>query len=275
MRDWNWRGMRAVIAKDLRQVRQNNMVWLPMVILPVILQVILPAAMILLPRFVTAEEMNYEDIEPLLRMMPAELNPASGATSPEALWVMMSAGYMFAPFFLIVPLMVSSILAADSIVGEKERKTLEGLLYTPLTDAELYLAKVLVAILPALALTLGSFVLYTIVVNATGYGTVGRIFFPNPIWWPLVFWVAPAVSVAGLGVTVLISSRAKSFMQAQQSSGFLVLPIVAWMAAQTTGAFFVGPGLLMLIGLFVWAAGLWLIWIGSRTLSRSNLISRV
>jgi len=118
-------------------------------------------------------------------------------------------------------------------------------------------------------------VLYTIVVNATGYGTVGRIFFPNPIWWPLVFWVAPAVSVAGLGVTVLISSRAKSFMQAQQSSGFLVLPIVAWMAAQTTGAFFVGPGLLMLIGLFVWAAGLWLIWIGSRTLSRSNLISRV
>ncbi len=275
MRDWNWRGMRAVIAKDLRQVRQNNMVWLPMVILPVILQVILPAAMILLPRFVTAEEMNYEDIEPLLRMMPAELNPASEATSPEALWVMMSAGYMFAPFFLIVPLMVSSILAADSIVGEKERKTLEGLLYTPLTDAELYLAKVLVAILPALALTLGSFVLYTIVVNATGYGTVGRIFFPNPIWWPLVFWVAPAVSVAGLGVTVLISSKAKSFMQAQQSSGFLVLPIVAWMAAQTTGAFFVGPGLLMLIGLFVWAAGLWLIWIGSRTLSRSNLISRV
>jgi ABC-2 type transport system permease protein len=275
MRSWNWRGMRAVIGKDLGQVRQNTMVWLPMVILPVILQVIMPLFMILLPQLGGQESMNMEDIEPLIRLMPASLNPAGATTTPEALWVIMSSCYMFAPFFLIVPLMVSSILAADSIVGEKERKTLESLLYTPLSDAELYIAKALVSILPALSLTVVSFVVYTIVVNAAGYATVGRLFFPTLIWWPLVFWVAPAVSVAGLGVTVLISSKAKSFMQAQQSSGILVLPIVAWMAAQAAGVFFMGPGLLTLIGLIVWAIGLWLIWIGSRTLSRSNLISRV
>ena len=117
--------------------------------------------------------MNMGDIEPLLRMLPAALNPATATTSPEALWVIVSSCYLFAPFFLIVPLMVSSILAADSLVGEKERKTLEGLLYTPLTDAELYVAKALVAMLPALALTLVSFVIYTIVVNVAGYSTVG------------------------------------------------------------------------------------------------------
>ena len=50
MRNWNWRGMRAVVVKDLTQVRQNTMVWLPMVILPVILQVILPVFMIMLSR---------------------------------------------------------------------------------------------------------------------------------------------------------------------------------------------------------------------------------
>ncbi|MFO7696233.1 MAG: ABC transporter permease subunit [Anaerolineae bacterium] len=273
MRDWNWRGVRAIVEKDLYQVRQNTMIWLPMVILPVILQIVLPVFMILLPQFAGDAEM--EDIEPLLRMLPAALNPSSPTTSPEALWVIVSSSYLFAPFFLIVPIMVSSILAADSLVGEKERKTLEGLLYTPLTDAELYVAKALVAILPALTLTLVSFLVYTIVVNAAGYSTVGRIFFPTLIWWPLVFWLAPAVSVAGLGVTVLISSKAKSFMQAQQTSGILVLPIVAWMAGQATGAFFLGPGLIMLVGLFVWLLGLWLIWIGTKTLARGNLISRI
>ncbi|MHB1319023.1 MAG: ABC transporter permease subunit [Anaerolineae bacterium] len=275
MRDWNWRGVRAIVVKDLYQVRQNTMVWLPMVILPVILQILLPLFMILLPKLGGEAEINMEDIEPLLKMLPGALNPASAATSPEALWVIVSSSYLFAPFFLIVPIMVSSILAADSLVGEKERKTLEGLLYTPLSDAELYVAKALVAILPALALTFVSFAIYTIVVNAAGYSAVGRIFFPTPIWWPLVLWLAPAVSVAALGMTVLISSKAKSFMQAQQTSGILVLPIVIWMAGQASGAFFLGPGILMLAGLFVWVLGLWLIWIGTRTLARGNLISRI
>ncbi len=275
MRDWNWRGMWAVVAKDLTQVRQNTMVWLPMVILPVILQIVLPLVMILLPQIVGEAAMDMQEIEPLLAMIPAGLIPVADNTSPEALWIILTSCYMFAPFFLIIPLMVSSILAADSIVGEKERNTLEGLLYTPLTDQELYIAKTLVSILPALSITLVSFVLYTIVVNAAGYAVVGRIFFPTLIWWPMVFWLAPALSVAGLGVTVLISSRAKTYMQAQQAGGLLVLPIVAWMGAQATGAFFMGPGLLMLVGLFVWALALWLIWIGSKTLSRSNLISRV
>ena len=33
-------------------------------------------------------------------------------------------GYLFAPMFLIMPLMLSSIIAAESFAGERERKTL-------------------------------------------------------------------------------------------------------------------------------------------------------
>ena len=245
MRNWNWRGMRAVIAKDLAQVKQNTMVWLPMIILPVILQVLMPLGMILAPQLAGEAAVDMGEIEPLLKMLPASLVAGMEEFSPEALWVVLSSSYLFAPFFLIVPIMVSSILAADSIVGEKERKTMEGLLYTPLTDSELYVAKALVAVIPALSISLGSFILYTLVVNIAGYPVVGRIFFPTAIWWPLVFWLAPAVSVAGLGVTVLISSKAKTFMQAQQLGGVLVLPIVGWMVAQSAGVFFMGQSLMM------------------------------
>ncbi|MGI6368191.1 MAG: ABC transporter permease subunit [Anaerolineae bacterium] len=275
MRNWNWRGMWAIVAKDLKQVRQNTMVWTPMVILPILLQVILPLVMILLPRMVSDMGSELSDLEPLLAAIPAELLPGIREASPEVVWVMLTSAYLFAPFFLLIPMMVTSILAADSIVGEKERKTLEGLLYLPLTDQELYLAKTLVSIIPALVITLVSFLLYTLVVNAAGYGVVGRVFFPTPLWWPLVFWLAPAVAVAALGATVLISSRATTYVQAQQSSGLLVLPVVAWMVSQATGVFIMGPGMMMLVGTLIWAIGIWLIWLGSKTLSRSRLISQV
>ena len=48
---------------------------------------------------------------------------------------MLVNGYLLAPLFLIVPLMVSAVLAADAFAGEKERKTLERLLHLPLATA--------------------------------------------------------------------------------------------------------------------------------------------
>ncbi len=87
--------------------------------------------------------------------------------------------YMLAPMFLIMPLMVSSILAADSFAGEKERKTLEALLYTPTTDRELFTAKLLGAWLTAVIVALLSFVVYAVMVNAAGWHSIGHLFFPT------------------------------------------------------------------------------------------------
>ncbi|MBM3188914.1 MAG: hypothetical protein FJZ90_09350 [Chloroflexi bacterium] len=272
---WNWRAIRAVIRKDLRQVLENKAVWLPMVLVPAIIQVILPMVIVLLPTFVDPSELDLEEMDSLLQVMPAGPRGMLEGLSGAQTWIHFGANYMFAPMFLIVPLMVSSILAADSIVGERERKTLEGLLYTPITDTELFAAKVLTAFLPALVISVTSFVLYGIVVNASGYAVMRRLFFPTPTWWPLVFWLGPGISLVGLGVTVLISSRVKTFMQAQQLSGMLVLPIVFLMIGQVTGLFFLSVELLLVVGLLVWLIGLWLIWIGARTFSRGELIARL
>ena len=47
------------------------------------------------------------------------------------------------PFFLFVPIMASSVMAASSFVGEKEKHTLETLLYSPLSLRQLFQSKVL------------------------------------------------------------------------------------------------------------------------------------
>jgi len=271
----NWRAIRAIMRKDLSLVFKNRMVWLPIVVVPAMLLVIMPVVMLALPAFLSPAEFESEELEPLLKKMPAHLKLQIAQLSGVQQYVLLASSHMFAPLFLIVPLMVSSVLGADSFAGERERKTLEALLYTPITDSELFLAKLLVGFLPALVVDVGSFFLYSLVVNLLGYSVMGRIFFPTPIWWPLVFWVGPGVSAAGLGATVLISSKAKTFMQAQQMSGMLVLPIVFLMIAQTTGLLFVGTGLLLIAGAFVWLLGIWLIWVGAKTFSRGELITKI
>ena len=50
--------------------------------------------------------------------------------SPEQLPIVLILGYLIAPLFLILPLVISCVIAAEAFVGEKERKTLEALLYT-------------------------------------------------------------------------------------------------------------------------------------------------
>ena len=66
---------------------------------------------------------------------------------------MLVLGYLLSPLLLVIPLMVSAVLAADAFAGEKERRTLEVVLHLPITDRDLFLAKVLTALLPAVAIT--------------------------------------------------------------------------------------------------------------------------
>ena len=272
---WNWRAMRAMMRKDLKQVTQNKMVWLPMVIVPAIFLIVFPALVVVLPTLAPPSEFKADDLAPLFRQIPEQFKkPLEGLTLQQQFTVV-GANFLFAPMFLLIPLMVASVLGADSFAGEKERKTLEGLLYTPISDMELFVAKLLTALAPAMVINVVSFVLYGLVVNLGGYHTIGHIFFPTVTWWPLVFWMGPAVSVAGLGATVLMSSKAKTFMEAQQISGTLVLPIVFLMIGQITGLFFLSIALMFAIGVVIWGVGIWLIWIGAKTFSRGELIARI
>jgi len=172
-------------------------------------------------------------------------------------------------------LMVASVIAADSFAGEKERKTLEALLYTPTSDQELFFAKVLSAWLPAMGVALGGFVLYAIVANLAAWPVMGRIFFPNLMWILLVIWVAPAVAGLGLGTMVLVSSRVSGFQEAYQLGGAIVIPIVVLVIGQATGVMYFSAGLVALLGLVIWAVDAVILWFGIKVFQRGELIVRI
>src|SRR5262249_57363554 len=68
--------------------------------------------------------------------------------------------HQFLMLFLLTPITGAMALASHSIVGEKQARTLEPLLATPISTAELLVAKVLGSLLPTLAISLVGLVTY-------------------------------------------------------------------------------------------------------------------
>ena len=66
-----------------------------------------------------------------------------------------------------MPVTGAMALAAHAIVGEKQARTLEPLLATPLTTLELLMAKVAGALIPTLAISTGGLIAYGLVIAAS------------------------------------------------------------------------------------------------------------
>src|SRR5207237_9007834 len=78
--------------------------------------------------------------------------------------------------FLLMPITGAMSLAAHAIVGEKQARTLEPLLATPLTTFELLVAKVLGALVPTLAISAGAIGLYFAWIALTAHrGAIGAM----------------------------------------------------------------------------------------------------
>ncbi len=271
----NWRAIYAIVRKDLRVVMQNKGVVLPIILLPVILFVVLPLLVLLLPLAFNSPGASGNDLQELLAMVSPGLRAQLEGLDPDAAGAVFFLVYMLAPLFLIVPIMVSNVIAADSFVGEKERKTLEALLYTPTTDGELLTGKMLSAWLPALLVSLLGYVLYSITANLAAAQLVGKPLFPNLIWSAMVVWVAPAAAAFGLSSMILVSVRAKTFQEAYQLGSLVVLPVVILLLGQAVGIIYFSIWLTLLLGLVLWVVSLVLLYFGRRTFHRTELIARL
>jgi ABC-2 type transport system permease protein len=273
----NRRSIWAIARKDLKEVRQNKVAWGPAIIVPLIFAILMPILLIVLPQAIPVEDVERElgDINVLLSKLPPSMQVLFNGLSLEQMFVLYLTGFMLGPLFLILPLMFSTVVGADSFVGERERKTMEALLYTPATDLELFLGKVLASVIPAVFLSWLTYLVYIIVVNVASFGLFGRIWFPLPTWWPMMFWLTPAFAVLGISATVMISARVKTFMEAYQSSASLVVLVLALVAGQATGVLFLGVGTVLLIGSLIWIVDVILIYISVRNFKRSRLITQL
>jgi len=265
-----WPQVWAMVERDLRAVRRAKAVFLPMMIVPTLLLVVLPLVVGLAARSASEGDTS----TPLLQTLPDQLAAPIEALPVEQQLVTLVLGYLLAPLFLIVPLMVSAVIAADAFAGEKERRTLETLLHLPMSDRDLFVAKLLTAYLPALAVSWVGFAIYVVIANAVAWPVIGGLIVPNRLWLAMILWVAPAVAALGLGVMVRVSARTRTTQEANQLGGAVILPLIFLAVGQSTGLLLVSLTLAMAVGAVLWVVAIWLILRGAHRFSRDGMAAQ-
>ena len=264
----DWPVVWAIVRRDLTAVRRSKAVVIPMLLVPTLLMLVLPLLVGYAARSASSSELG---AEAFLDSVPRQLAEPIEALPPEAQLLTLILGFLLAPLFMIVPLMVSAVIAADTFAGEKERRTMETLLHLPISDRDLFLAKLLTGMVPALAVSWGGFLAFSVVANAVAWGRVDGLLVPNQLWLVMIFWVAPAVAMLGLGVMVRVSARSRTSQEANQLGGAVILPLIFIAVGQSTGILLVSLSIALGIGAAIWVIALFLVWRGSRQFSRDRI----
>lgn len=266
------RQIAAVVRKDLRVALSSKAVSMPLLIVPLIFIVILPLAVALFAPLAANE--GADIMRELEGFSPTLLESVAGLTDPQKVVVIFLV-YMMAPLFLVLPVMFASVLAADSFAGEKERKTIEALVYSPISDRDLVLAKMLSAWLPAVVVGAGAFIAYCLLANLAAWPVMGRLFLPTWMWVALIAWVMPAMAAVALGATVIVSARVSTFQESYQLGAVVVLPLVAMVIAQATGVIYLSVWLVVALGAVLWVIAAFLVRLGGQRFQRARIMASV
>lgn len=179
---------------------------------------------------------------------------------------------LWLPIFLIMPVFIPILIAAQSVAGERERGTLEALLAAPISTLSVVLAKSLAAVTPAVAITWAAALAFRLGLGALGGPGSEAAFGAD--WWLAIGAVAPLLATFGNTLAVLISIRLADARAAQNFAAMSVVPIVGLVVARLAGGVEGGPWLYGLWALALIPTDLALIVLAARAFSRERLLTR-
>ena len=201
-----------------------------------------PMALTLLPIIALYAIGFMKDTSPLSSLGPLAANAAfANMTARE--FAQAVTGQQFGLLMLLLPMIIPSVLAAHAIVGERAQRTLEPLLATPITTAELLVAKCVAALVPGVLLSWLCAGLFALGVWGTAQTSAVVDAVLTPGLWLVLGLCSPLLALFSIGLMVLASSRVTDPRTAQQLSGLLVLPVAAGVVGQVTGTLIVDTGL--------------------------------
>lgn len=151
-------------------------------------------------------------------------------------------------FFIVIPIMASSVMAASSFVGEKEKRTLETLLYSPITLKQIFQSKIFASLSLSMIVTFSSFIVMVIVLQLTLMVVNGSNLSINIVSWAsILILLAPSISLLSITLIVNGSAKSQTVEESQQRSAFLIIPIILLLIGQLTGVLLVNALLLIVL----------------------------
>jgi len=186
------RRVRAIFGKDVREFRRNRSLTVGMAIIPIVFSV-----------------------QPLIAVFTLNTSASNTLQHEHVLLYMLG-----------IPALVPSLVAAYSVVGERQQGTLEPLLTTPIRREELLLGKALATFAPSIAVAYLVYGLFLGTVELFAQPGVASALIRLPdLLAQLVF--TPLLAGWSIWIAIVISTRANDVRVAQQLATLASLPSVA------------------------------------------------
>ena len=263
------RAVLAIISREFADILRNRML---------LISSLIPSLIFLMLPFVISNgnisenrkggQMSPDQMQQVL----VQTEPALAGLPGKAL-VQIFMFRQFVAFLLSIPIITSISIATYSIIGEKQTRSLEPLLATPITSAQLMLAKSLAAAGPATALTWIVFALYMLIIRFAALPHVVTHVI-TPVTLMLIFVICPLVATFGLSVGVIVSSRANDPRTAQQIGGLFILPILTLFVAQMAGFFFLRVSAVVISTIILLALDIGVLAAGVALFDRETILVR-
>lgn len=257
----------AVIGKELYEIRKNRLLLLT-VFLPPLLLTLLPLGLFgVLGGSMNRSNMGPEEIARLYNLSP------EFARYSAAELVQLMAMQQFLLLYLMMPLIIPMTVAAFSIIGEKESRSLEPLLATPVKTGELLLGKSIAAVVPAI---LATWVAYGIFFVTSRWSLSPQVYagLLNPMWIVAILVLAPLLSLLSVSLGVTISSRVNDTRVAQQLGGMLVIPVIVIGLGQMTGFFLLNALTFVLGAAAVALLDIGVLYLATKLFQRETILTR-
>jgi ABC-type Na+ efflux pump permease subunit len=188
--------VRTVVRKEVREFRRNRFVIGTMAVLPLVFL-----------------------ITPMLTIFRVP-DSASGPQVKAAVGVI-------SLLMLIIPVVLPPMIAAYSVVGERDQGTLEPVLTAPVRASELLLGKAIAAFLPSVGL---AYAIYLVVLISVRFGAAhvvrSVVFHPPQLLAQVLF--TPLLALWAIWVGIAISTRASDVRVAQQLATLAGLPLLGF-----------------------------------------------
>jgi len=176
--------------------------------------------------------------------------------------------------FMLIPVVIPSVIAAYSIVGEKTTRSLEPLLATPITTIELLVGKCLAAVIPAMIATYGALAIFFVGASILVSNKTLLSAFFEPRWLIAILVVGPLLAILATTFALMVSSRVNDPRVAQQISMVIIIPVMAGFFGQVSGLFVINTQLISIVAFVLLALDVLMIYLASQVFDRESILTR-
>ena len=234
--------------------------------------ILLPPILLTVAPILLTAALGQSALPPELAAQILEQRPEWSSFTPSEL-AGAFAVQQFLVFFLLMPAYIPLSIATFSIIGEKQARSLEPVLATPIRTSELLTGKAVAALVPGVLTGWVTYVIFVVLASLV-YGPALFGVVTDPSWLAGVFLLGPAVGLSSVVAGVIVSARVNDPRAAQQIGGVVIVPVIALTLLQATGTLLVGATGYVLLSIIVLAISIGGLRIGVRLFDREAILTR-